>query len=299
MQSSVSVLKGAKRWLASIPRQALRKFAPKTRWGDQAFMLYEFLVAHRRWPTQQFLLNDWVYATLTSDPVLDPLRVFVTDKEFVKLYITALVGSQYAVPTLAVVRTQEDLDQFDFPVDCCVKPTHASGVVVIRRNGEPVSLEQLRGWFTWNYYLQRREANYKTLVPKIIVEPLLFGSEEIADYKVFCWRGRPKLVQVDQNRRSRHVRDLFDLRWNRLPHTSAYPPSERGVERPANLDEMLDVAARLASAFDFIRVDFYSNGSECFVGELTNFPGAGVDRFPSVAAERMVSAKIFDDASEA
>ena len=43
----------------------------------------------------------------------------------------------------------------------------------------------IKRWFSSNYYNRSREANYKLLKPKIIVEELLFNDENIKDYKFF------------------------------------------------------------------------------------------------------------------
>ena len=36
---------------------------------------------------------------------------------------------------------------------------------------------------------------------------------------------------------------------------------------------MLAVATSLSGHFNFVRIDLYSNGEECLVGEITNCPG--------------------------
>ena len=43
-----------------------------------------------------------------------------------------------------------------------------------------------------NYYNRSREANYKMLKPKVIVEELIFNDENIKDYKFFCYNLKPK-----------------------------------------------------------------------------------------------------------
>ena len=62
----------------------------------------------------------------TSDEIEDPLRRFVSDKELVKEYVRETIGEQYNVPTLAVLHTPAEVDAYEFPANCCIKPTHAS-----------------------------------------------------------------------------------------------------------------------------------------------------------------------------
>ncbi len=48
---------------------------------------------------------------------------------------------------------------------------------------------------------------------------------------------------------------------------------------------MLDVAAKLAAQFPFVRVDLYSIGNRIYFGELTFTPGSGLVRFNPKSAD--------------
>lgn len=79
-----------------------------------------------------------------------------------------------------------------------------------------------------NNYLKRnnyhvwREWTYKNVKPRIICEKYLVDESgtELKDYKVFCFNGEPKLIQVDYNRFKGHKRNLYDTQWNYV-HASA------------------------------------------------------------------------------
>ena len=49
--------------------------------------------------------NDVLHRIKTSDDIIDPLRVFVSDKEYLKLYVRATLGDRYVVPTIDVIRS--------------------------------------------------------------------------------------------------------------------------------------------------------------------------------------------------
>ena len=51
------------------------------------------------------------------------------------------------------------------------------------------------------------------LVPKVIVEPFVFGDDNPNDYKIFCARGKAGLIQVDSDRYGHHVQSFYDVRW--------------------------------------------------------------------------------------
>lgn len=267
---------------------------PQNRSGDKIVSYINFLMNNNRLPKKQFSLNDVLYSIKTSDEILDPLRAFVSDKEFLKLFVSATLGDQYNVPTLDVIRNIKALDTYIFPPICCIKPTHASGEAIIRRNNEPLDMERIKSWFKLNYYLVTREANYKLLKPKIIVEPLVFKGACIEDYKFLCYRGEPRLVWVDIDRYTHHKRKVFDSDWNELGFSITKPRSEAPFKKPKNFSQMLEIASRLASQFSFVRIDLYSDGNSILVGEITNCSGNAGERFLPPESEPEASRILFD-----
>jgi hypothetical protein len=273
------------------------RIVPETTWGDAIIAFKKFVVRHRRFPSRHKMwINDCVYRLKTSDEVMDPLRVFVSDKEFVKHYVTAKVGGQHNIPTLHVLHHPDEVAGFDFPDECCIKPTHASGAVIIRRDGEPIDREIIAKWFDLNFYTRGRERNYKYLKPKVIIEPLIFGATDPVDYKYFCYNGVPKLMQVDFDRSANHARVICDCDWMPQDFSIRYPVSTKAYPKPQNLDQMTSIAAALSRDFTgLIRVDLYSDGNQVLVGELTNTPGnAGSIFFPR-SSEATASKIIFGE----
>lgn len=271
----------------------LLRFIPESRLGNNLVSFANFIRVHRRLPTRKPLFNDVLYRIKTSDEITDPLRVFVSDKEFVKLYVKAVAGDQFNVPTIKVLHTIEEAKNYQFPTDCCIKPTHMSGKVILRRQNNPINFEEIDSWFKSTYSHKTRESNYKSLKHKVIVEPLVFDNDNLCDYKIFCNNGSPKLIQVDFDRYINHTRKLYDPAWNEMPFSLLYPLSSHELEKPKNLDKMLTVASSLSSHFNFVRVDIYSNGEECFVGEITNCPENATGFFIPKSGEMLASKMLF------
>ena len=161
----------------------------------------------------------------------------------------------------------------------------------------PLDRDRPGKWFRIRYYLRSREQNYRHLVPKIIVEEFFSedGRTVPDDYKIFCFRGVPQLVQVDSDRFSGHTRNLYDTSWSRIPATYVYPNRERDDPKPAMLGEMLDAARKLSASFDFVRVDFYATPTEIRVGELTFFPESASGRLEPPEAEFALGAFFGDE----
>lgn len=268
---------------------------PQTRQGDYIVSLLRFLRMHRRWPDASRLwFNDQLFRIKTSEDILDPVRVFTSDKEWVKIYVAGTVGTENNVPTLKILQSMEQCAHFDFPDRCAIKPTHLSGTVIIRRSGEAIDFGRIAQWFSHNNYPRSREANYRSLKPKVIVEPLVFDNDNASDFKIFCVRGKPKLIQVDSNRFLGHTRNFYDVSWKRLRFHMTHPPGDTDDAAPANLREMLDLAARLSRPFSFVRVDLYSNGTAVLVGELTHCHGSADEFFVPRSDEAIASELLFD-----
>lgn len=259
---------------------------PRVKAIDTAIAYQEFIKRHRRLPQRRLYFNDYLFQVRTSGALLAPEVRRTSDKYLVKEYVSDVIGTQFNVPTLKILHTRNEILSYDFPEKCCVKPTHSSGYVFLRHAGEPVPRKALCDWLAMDYYAETRIGCYKNLEPKVIVEPLLtFNGAAPADYKIFCWHGRPTVIQVDMDRQSVHRRALFTTAWEELPFTIQYPRSNEDTPRPSNLDAMLDAAAQLSRPFEFVRVDLYTDGTRFFVGELTHCPSGATKPFVPRSAE--------------
>ncbi len=275
-----------------LPR--LRRHLPHTRFFDNLYHRLLFLKKHHRLLTQQMMWNDVWFRIKTSGEIESPLRVYVSDKEHVKQYVRQTVGEKYNVPTIKILRSPAEVDAFDFPARCAIKPTHASTHVCLRANGEPIDRERIKKWFALNYYHSGRELNYRSLTPKVIVEPLIFDTTNVEDYKIFCWRGVPKFVMLDIDRFTNHTRKIFDAEWNEQDFSITYPRAQGVVPKPATLGDMLRVARALSAPFSFVRIDLYTDGQRVLVGEVTNCSANASAPFLPRAAEQRASKQMFD-----
>jgi len=271
---------------------------PKNMCGDVTFSYLAFFYFHRRFPNKKKWFNNVLFR-LRVESLSDPLRVFISDKEFLKIFIKSIIGEKYIVPTLSIIRKPEEISVFRFPHDCCIKPTHLSGkVIFVEKKITNQDREEIRGWFNENHYFKSRELNYKTLIPKVIIEPIIFNDKNLVDYKFFCYKGSVRIIQVDLNRHTNQTRKLFDCKWNDLQCSVGYDYSKYDLKKPKNLEAMIKVSQQLSIFFDFIRIDLYSNGSQIFVGEITNCHGGSFERFYPPEAEKKISSILFADSYE-
>jgi hypothetical protein len=252
--------------------QILVKFCPYNKWGDFVIHYFWFFYIHKRIPGSKNYINDFLYQIKVTDEIIDPLRIYCSDKENVKKYIKKKIGNIYNVPTIAILRTKKEIDNFFFKKKSCVKPTHSSGqVLFVRRNSQNIK-KKLKEWLKLNFYWQHRERNYKNLEKKIIIEPIIFNNTNLNDYKFFVYKGKVKFIQVDFDRKISHKRKTYDTNWKDLNFSAGYPHININCKKPKKLKKMIDLAEKLGEDFNFIRVDMYTNGTKIYVGELTSCP---------------------------
>ena len=272
----------------------LIKYLPKYKFITRLFCFYNYLKFHKKFPTKKLMFNDFMYQMRVNGMLEDPLRVFVTDKELAKIYISAIVGEKYVVPNIKILRTVEEIREYNFPENCCIKPTHSCGENIFKKNNDKFNKELIERMLFSDYFLKTREENYRPLIPKVIVEPLLFNTTNINDYKFFCFNGVPKLMQVDVDRFTNHKRNFFDLQWKPLNFAVDWHNTTEKIVKPENLDEMINVARKLSEPFkSFIRIDLYTNGKICKVGEITSSYSGGFAVFLPPESEEILSKILF------
>ena len=87
---------------------------------------------------------------------------------------------------------------------------------------------------------------------------------------------------------------FFDAKWVEQDFSITREKSLKpSFHCPGNLNEMPSIAAALSAYFSFVRVDFYSNGSTCLVGEITNCHENAGGLFIPKSGEQVASKIIF------
>lgn len=270
------------------------RWAPYTDRGDRLAHWLTFFRQHDRFPSRRMLFNDVLYRIKIGLELVRPERTFTSDKELVKHYVTGVAGTEHIVPTLAVLRTPEEVRAFDFPVPCVVKPTNGSGGVHFVTEDTPPDRETMIGYLSENYYYVHRERNYRALTPKLIVEPLLFNGDAVNEYKIFCWNGEPRCVLFVTDRNREFSRRVLDTEWREFGvKLSPFGVTTAEPERPEELERMFELARKLSAPFTLVRVDFYVENGRILLGELTHLHSGANEKFKDLETEELLSRQIF------
>ncbi|HEY1055725.1 MAG TPA: ATP-grasp fold amidoligase family protein [Emticicia sp.] len=241
-----------------------------------------FLYNHRRFPkSHNGTIVDMLYKARKSRTLIKKERVQITSKYHVKTYVEKMGLGRLNVATIGYFTDYKDMP-YMFEKNVIIKPSHLSGKVWYKNANEVLTEKEkseIKKAIKSNYYLKSGELNYLFCEKGIIVEPVLFEDKDIEDFKVFCYKGVPKIIQVDIDRHSIHTRKFFTREWIEIDIEFGYPKSKKTIKCPQMLDEILDAAKVLSSKFEFIRIDFYTKGTEVYVGEITNVHGNNCERF--------------------
>ena len=238
-----------------------------------------FRRAHGRWPLgTPRTFTEKVNWRVVHDR--RPLIGRLGDKLAMKSYAAQVVPA-LSVPRVLWSGTDvADLAGMPLPDRWVLKPNHGTMRVHLGR-GRPDVAELRRlttGWLDEPLYRTRGEWVYRQARRLLVVEEFLGSGAPPADHKFLVFGGRVELVQVDTGRFGEHRRRLYDPDWTPVDVDEAVTPGPV-TGPPATLAEMSKVAEALGAAFDFVRVDLYDVDGEVWFGELTPYPGGGLDRF--------------------
>ena len=223
----------------------------------------------------------------------NPLYTTMVDKYAVKEYVAEKIGAQYIIPTLGVWDHFDEIEFDKLPDQFVLKCTHDSGgVVVVTDKGKidkDVAKEKLENGLRHNYYYAGYEWPYKNVPPRIIAEKFMAdekqsesGLDDMIDYKFMCFNGIVRCVFTCTDRRSDDGLKVtfFDNDWKQLPFERHYPAAAAGsIKRPNQFGLMKQLAEKLSENIPFVRVDFYEINNQVYFGELTFYPGAGMEEF--------------------
>lgn len=212
----------------------------------------------------------------------------MADKYEVRNYVENKIGNQYLIPLHTVFRHYKEINYKSLPHSFALKATHGSGWNIISRDKNKANIEEIRKYFKKylrkSYYRYSKEWSYKNIKPRILCEHLIIDEDNNLpkDYKIFCFNGKPFYTQVDFDRFEKHTRAFYDNNWAKQDFSIGYPLSEKLLEKPENFNKMLEIASELSNKHPLVRVDLYNIQGRIYFGELTLYPGNGMETFSNV-----------------
>lgn len=216
------------------------------------------------------------------------IKAELTDKYLVRTYITKKIGDEHLIPLLGVWDRFEEIDFEKLPEQFVLKCNHGSGMNVVVKNKEAINQDLMRTqfdiWLNSNFSYNNFELQYNGINPKILAEKYIEQMDgNLYDYKVHCFNGEPRFIQVIGNRdfEAHTAKQLFyDFNWKSQSWTTgSYPKYVKELPRPNKLEVLYDLSKKLCYQFDYVRVDFYIIEDKILFGEMTFTPNAGLYQY--------------------
>ena len=211
----------------------------------------------------------------------------MVDKYEAKKYVADIIGDEYIIPTLGVWNSVEEIDWDSLPNQFVLKCTHDSGGLVICKDKKQLDIEKakkkIKRSLDTDYFALGRDWPYKNVPHRIIAEQYMEDSKtkELRDYKFFCFDGVIKALFVASARYDREhpYVNFFDDNYQPLPFERGYEQTLCYPEKPSSFLKMKNLSEKLSKDFTHVRIDFYEIDGKPYFGEMTFYPGNGLEPF--------------------
>lgn len=210
----------------------------------------------------------------------------LADKWTVRAYVADRIGEKYLTKMHGCYRAFEEIDFAALPRRFVLKPNHGSGWYKLVADKDRVDIPELKrlcdGWLKEDFSRKEYELQYRSIPRRLLVEEYLgVPGHSLTDYKIFCFNGKARYAALYFDRsKNGTTMCYYDKNWKKQPFFVNYRPHKDDVPKPPQMDELFELAEKLAEGFPFVRVDFYilPDGDIKF-GELTFTPASGFGRY--------------------
>ncbi|MDY3798655.1 MAG: ATP-grasp fold amidoligase family protein [Bacilli bacterium] len=215
-----------------------------------------------------------------------------SDKYLVREYAKKCGVEEENLPPL--IKVYNDADEIDFeelPNKFALKCTHGCGFNIIctdkNKIDEKNTTMKLKKWQKTKFGYESAETHYMHIKPLIICEEYLnFNNRLPNDYKIYCFNGIPKVVLVCSERDKNLKLNFFDLEWNELMIGKEKYRNRNKIEKPNQLNKMIEISKKVSKKFEFVRVDFFEYNNKAIMGEMTFTPAACLANYYTEEGEK-------------
>lgn len=204
------------------------------------------------------------------------------DKLGVRDYIRERGGERYLTRVHQTARSFEELDLEALPPSFVLKATHDSGSALLVRDKEQLDRSMASRHFARclgrTYATFEGEWVYAFVPPRLMVEELIDPGTGAApaDFRFHCVDGEVRWVQNDIPFQPKMKEVIVDPEGRPMRvHFSAHKIYSEDFTRPAQWEEMRELARTLSAGWKYVRVDMFVAAGRIYAGEMTFFPYSG------------------------
>ena len=213
----------------------------------------------------------------------DELWMRCADKLGSKEFLIEKGFERYVPKTFQIANSVNEIDFSSLPERFVIKTNNDSGSVFLlnKNNDNKEKLDKLQSSLHKDYSKNSLEWVYSKIEPKVFVEEVLEPAEgkDLIDYKFFVFNGKAQFG-FSAHQRTFDTRFYpFDREYNELPFEYIYLKPKNKPKKPDNWNELLELAEKVGSFFQFARVDLYNTTKGPKIGEITFFSQSGMGPF--------------------
>ena len=204
----------------------------------------------------------------------------VADKRSVRDYVRKRIGDDILNEVYYITKTPSKIPFSQLPPEVVIKTGNKGTIIVDDTAGcdKREIIKQCQKAIAQPYGVEKHEYWYADTEQSIIVERKLKGarSEIPIDYKFYVFHGEVKCVHTDLDRFGDRSMRFYTRGWKPLPFQKSGNQLAPVIKKPKSYNKMVQIAERLGSEFDFMRVDLYETASNGVIfGEMTPAPASG------------------------
>ncbi|MBR5153981.1 MAG: glycosyltransferase [Alphaproteobacteria bacterium] len=267
--------------IAYIPRQQIARYCGADR--IPTLLRDQFYQRTGKLPTEELItLNEKIIWASMFD--VTELKTKLADKYTVREYVENTIGNKYLIKLIGVWDTVNEVKLDNMPQKFVLKHSEGCGKVYLVPNKNVMNLANitsvLRKWAIAEFWTEALEMQYKDSARKFIAEEYVDTKLE---YKLWCFGGKCKFIKIEimnefatDGKPKNQTGKYFFPDWSPADFRTVGAEPVNEIPKPKKLDELIQVAEKLATPFDFVRVDFFeTNDGELKFGEMTFSPAAG------------------------
>ena len=220
------------------------------------------------------------------------------DKYLVRNYIEEKIGVEYLPKLYKIYKNADEIDYDKLPEKFALKLNNGSGGNIICRDksllDKKLARKKLNKLVKEKYYKYTKEPQYKNVKTMIICEEYLENiNGDLIEYSLHCFDGEVKFIEVHTDRFNDYKENFYYPDWSEANFRGKIKNSAGYIEKPKELERLIELGERLAEDFIYVRVDFNAVDDKFYFGELTFTPANGTEAFYPIEQDLEI-AKMID-----
>jgi vancomycin permeability regulator SanA len=223
----------------------------------------------------------------------------LADKLAVRRLVKARVGDDILPRIYTRATSAQALKVRKLPDSFYLKTNHACGHHIAVHDKQQVNWRATKARLgrlaAVDYTAKTGERQYRKIDRQVYAEEFLdLTGPNCMMLRVFCIGGRPEFIQVDTHSERHDPREtLFrTIDWQPAPFVYGVRFPERHIERPHNLDRVVQIAGVLSQGLPFVRVDMYWLAGRIVFSELTLTPSRGTRDVTPASFDKMLGRRL-------